>query len=715
MSFLGIFYSIRNRLIFSVVLTIIALLFLQAFVVEAQLTITRIEERGDDYIRDDQVILDDLNEFKSILDQIRSEQVGTIITELLFEDNLDVNTGIVTLQRYGNITGKIQSGLTTREENGYRIAPVLDDSNQFIDLVSTFDDDIQTYVDDNDDKIETLDMTETGALSIFNSLDDQIAEALENEQTFTVLYSDVNRSNPTGVITAVVNGVPRPIFNSAIPNDTMLIFDGDNASWSETEPETIEEIITLMNTQRLTSNNDAEDSMFPTTLNQTGVLPRIAFLMDRIIARSIDPESVDAPNSDLITIQFLSLYRAISNLFIQMERIQSERSLIEDINIEAAKVEFSEALILISGLQTTADEIRGSISLADPGNVQDLVALYIIFTSTRSRINSVLEKIFLDIPLFVSIQKTAADLIEMKIQTEQSNFENLFDDLREKLQDSQVRQIQQISILLIIILSSLSIILAYQLITSFRKFNKNYDKIGEGNLQIKFGKKFASHELGTMESGFKRMIDDLRSILTTLQKSAERIAGISEELAAGAEEASASVQEVSNTVREFSAGAAEQNILLNRINDKLTDHLTEIENASRSIDETSNFVLKVAKRTNILGLNASIEAAKAGNFGRGFNVVAEEVRNLSNDTKSSAIEIASLIETIETNIQQTVRDILREVNITREVAENTAAGSEEANAATSEQVIMLSEISQTSNELSLLASDLQEIIQRFQL
>ena len=715
MSFLGIFYSIRNRLIFSVVLTIIALLFLQAFVVEAQLTITRIEERGDDYIRDDQVILDDLNEFKSILDQIRSEQVGTIITELLFEDNLDVNTGIVTLQRYGNITGKIQSGLTTREENGYRIAPVLDDSNQFIDLVSTFDDDIQTYVDDNDDKIETLDMTETGALSIFNSLDDQIAEALENEQTFTVLYSDVNRSNPTGVITAVVNGVPRPIFNSAIPNDTMLIFDGDNASWSETEPETIEEIITLMNTQRLTSNNDAEDSMFPTTLNQTGVLPRIAFLMDRIIARSIDPESVDAPNSDLITIQFLSLYRAISNLFIQMERIQSERSLIEDINIEAAKVEFSEALILISGLQTTADEIRGSISLADPGNVQDLVALYIIFTSTRSRINSVLEKIFLDIPLFVSIQKTAADLIEMKIQTEQSNFENLFDDLTEKLQDSQVRQIQQISILLIIILSSLSIILAYQLITSFRKFNKNYDKIGEGNLQIKFGKKFASHELGTMESGFKRMIDDLRSILTTLQKSAERIAGISEELAAGAEEASASVQEVSNTVREFSAGAAEQNILLNRINDKLTDHLTEIENASRSIDETSNFVLKVAKRTNILGLNASIEAAKAGNFGRGFNVVAEEVRNLSNDTKSSAIEIASLIETIETNIQQTVRDILREVNITREVAENTAAGSEEANAATSEQVIMLSEISQTSNELSLLASDLQEIIQRFQL
>ncbi|MCH8905538.1 MAG: hypothetical protein IH840_00485 [Candidatus Heimdallarchaeota archaeon] len=702
-------------MIFSVVLTIIALLFLQAFVVEAQLTITRIEERGDDYIRDDQVILDDLNEFKSILDQIRSEQVGTIITELLFEDNLDVNTGIVTLQRYGNITGKIQSGLTTREENGYRIAPVLDDSNQFIDLVSTFDDDIQTYVDDNDDKIETLDMTETGALSIFNSLDDQIAEALENEQTFTVLYSDVNRSNPTGVITAVVNGVPRPIFNSAIPNDTMLIFDGDNASWSETEPETIEEIITLMNTQRLTSNNDAEDSMFPTTLNQTGVLPRIAFLMDRIIARSIDPESVDAPNSDLITIQFLSLYRAISNLFIQMERIQSERSLIEDINIEAAKVEFSEALILISGLQTTADEIRGSISLADPGNVQDLVALYIIFTSTRSRINSVLEKIFLDIPLFVSIQKTAADLIEMKIQTEQSNFENLFDDLTEKLQDSQVRQIQQISILLIIILSSLSIILAYQLITSFRKFNKNYDKIGEGNLQIKFGKKFASHELGTMESGFKRMIDDLRSILTTLQKSAERIAGISEELAAGAEEASASVQEVSNTVREFSAGAAEQNILLNRINDKLTDHLTEIENASRSIDETSNFVLKVAKRTNILGLNASIEAAKAGNFGRGFNVVAEEVRNLSNDTKSSAIEIASLIETIETNIQQTVRDILREVNITREVAENTAAGSEEANAATSEQVIMLSEISQTSNELSLLASDLQEIIQRFQL
>jgi methyl-accepting chemotaxis protein len=91
------------------------------------------------------------------------------------------------------------------------------------------------------------------------------------------------------------------------------------------------------------------------------------------------------------------------------------------------------------------------------------------------------------------------------------------------------------------------------------------------------------------------------------------------------------------------------------------------------------------------------------------------VRNLSDDSKKSAKQIADLIEEVEFNIKNTIQEVLREVNITKEVAENTAAGSEQANAATSEQVVMLKEISTSSNEISLLAQELREITHRFTL
>ena len=269
----------------------------------------------------------------------------------------------------------------------------------------------------------------------------------------------------------------------------------------------------------------------------------------------------------------------------------------------------------------------------------------------------------------------------------------------------------QILITLAVLISSFT---AFELVRSFGKTQKNYSQMSRGNLKIKAKTKYSKNELGEIDQGFDRMVSEIRRILTAIQSSSERMAGISEELAAGSEEASASVQDVASTVREFSSGASEQNLLLNRVEEKLAEHLKAIEETSNRINETSSFVLKVAKRTNILGLNASIEAAKAGKFGRGFSIVAREVRNLSNETKRSAIEIADLIESIESRIRSTVREIQHEVSITKDVAENTAAGSEEASAATSEQVIMLSEISQTSNELSLLASELAEIVNQFQ-
>ena len=259
-------------------------------------------------------------------------------------------------------------------------------------------------------------------------------------------------------------------------------------------------------------------------------------------------------------------------------------------------------------------------------------------------------------------------------------------------------------------------IFVWIIVTMSRNLGRILSKIStlaDGDLTIKANRKYGRNEMGLIENNLDTFALQMRSILMSMKHSSETIAGIAEELAAGAEEASASITEVNQTMREFSSGSSEQNLMLNRVREELIGHLNIVEQTANSIDETAQFVLRVAKRTNILGLNASIEAAKAGRFGLGFNVVAEEVRSLSDETQDSANRIATSIESIEFNIRQTVQDILDEVNIIREVAENTATGSEDASLATAEQVTMMNEVTQTSAQLSEISSSLNQMMQNF--
>ncbi len=91
------------------------------------------------------------------------------------------------------------------------------------------------------------------------------------------------------------------------------------------------------------------------------------------------------------------------------------------------------------------------------------------------------------------------------------------------------------------------------------------------------------------------------------------------------------------------------------------------ENSTR-IGEISDFISEIANRTNLLALNASIEAARAGESGRGFSVVADEIRNLAERSSHSAEEISKLIDDIQTVISKAMAAM---ENGTKEVAEGT--------------------------------------------
>lgn len=104
------------------------------------------------------------------------------------------------------------------------------------------------------------------------------------------------------------------------------------------------------------------------------------------------------------------------------------------------------------------------------------------------------------------------------------------------------------------------------------------------------------------------------------------------------------VQEVVNSIQSISCEVNE-----------LTNMIEQVEQNSNSIGTVMDVIQNIAEQTNLLALNAAIEAARAGEAGRGFSVVADEVRNLAQQTAKSTTEIREMIERLQGNTRSAVQ------------------------------------------------------------
>ncbi|WP_305953384.1 methyl-accepting chemotaxis protein [Paenibacillus sp. P3E] len=120
----------------------------------------------------------------------------------------------------------------------------------------------------------------------------------------------------------------------------------------------------------------------------------------------------------------------------------------------------------------------------------------------------------------------------------------------------------------------------------------------------------------------------------TLSYAANSLAVTSEEISSTSEEIAGTASELANTVSDLK-------VLGQRVVEEL--HKT---------DEILDFIRKVADNSNLLGLNAAIEAAHAAEHGRGFGIVAQEIRKMSVSSASSAKDIAGILQMIKKNINE---------------------------------------------------------------
>lgn len=145
---------------------------------------------------------------------------------------------------------------------------------------------------------------------------------------------------------------------------------------------------------------------------------------------------------------------------------------------------------------------------------------------------------------------------------------------------------------------------------------------------------------------------------------------------------------ISATIEELAASAS--TIHVNE--QELNNNINEITSLSKEINNVSAFIKEIADQTKMLGLNAAIEAARVGDAGRGFGVVADQIRKLSEESKGTVPKI-----------QKLTNEIIAKVNESSQKSQSSLASSQEQAAATEEITSSIEEITAMSEKLNEIA------------
>ena len=343
--------------------------------------------------------------------------------------------------------------------------------------------------------------------------------------------------------------------------------------------------------------------------------------------------------------------------------------------------------------------------------------------------------------------KAVDEMIQKRLAADEAAIDRAFrsaEELQQRLMWGLVVLVLAIALLLV----RASFWFARQITMPFLEVVRVTQAFAEGDLTLSIAHGNGD-EIGHVLKAMQQMGEKLRSVIGQVHEGAITLASASSQLSSSASELSQSTSEQAASAEETTSSLEEINasISQNAENSRSMEQMAlkaardaeesgktvgaSVE-AMKSISEKILIIEEIAFQTNILALNAAIESARAGEHGRGFSVVASEVRKLAERSQVAAKEIRSLasstVQVAEKSanvINELVPSIRRAADLVHEVAaasNEQAVGVAQMNKAmgrvdelTQRNATAAEEVASTSEELSSQAESLQSLIAFFRI
>jgi methyl-accepting chemotaxis protein len=312
----------------------------------------------------------------------------------------------------------------------------------------------------------------------------------------------------------------------------------------------------------------------------------------------------------------------------------------------------------------------------------------------------------------------------------------------------------------------LAIVIALLTINALRKplaeIRQQLGRLRQGDLRISFDDQ-RKDEFGELGEALNDVVKGLREIVTTITRGSEHLASVASQNSAISEQTTQAMAHQSDQLHQTASAATEisssvaevanhSHTTLDAVNEceslsvSLTDNVREtlqsielqasgiqqavsvsdqLASYGSEIDSILSTIRDIAEQTNLLALNAAIEAARAGEHGRGFAVVADEVRELASRTQNSTGRIQEMVENMQKNITQVVSVMQSSYHQTQSCVEHAHASqtsldslnaaiahigslSTQITEAARQQTDAVEEVSRTLNGLNTTASETTE-------